>query len=59
MRLFVRDFVPFMVFVCILAALLWLIHVFLENRRWGRIFKLQTEAHGKLIDRFGNNQELR
>ncbi len=58
MRLFVRDFVPFMVFVCILAALLWLIHVFLENRRWGRIFKLQTEAHGKLIDRFGNNQEL-
>jgi len=58
MRLFMRDVVPFMVFLCILAALLWLIHVFLENRRWGRIFKLQTEAHEKLIDRFGNNQEL-
>lgn len=57
-RVFMNAVVPFLVFLCILAALLWLIHVFLENRRWGRIFKLQTEAHGKLIDRFSNNQEL-
>jgi hypothetical protein len=58
MNVFIRNFVPFLIFLCVLGALLWLIHVFLENRRWGRIFKLQTEAHGKLIDRFGNNQEL-
>jgi hypothetical protein len=32
--------------------------MFLENRRWNRIFRLQTEVHSKLIDRFGNNQEL-
>ena len=31
---------------------------FLENRRWGRIFKLQSEVHGRLIDKFGSNQEL-
>lgn len=49
---------PFLVFVCILGALLWLVRVLLENRRWGRIFKLQTEVHGKLIDRLGSNQEL-
>jgi hypothetical protein len=49
---------PFLAFVIVLAALLWLIHVLLENRRWGRIFKLQTEAHSKLIDRFSTNQEL-
>jgi hypothetical protein len=55
---FSREVGPFLVFLCLLASSLWLIHVFLENRRWGRIFKLQTEAHGKLIDRFGNNQEL-
>ena len=30
----------------------------MENRRWNRIFRLQTEVHTKLIDRFGNNQEL-
>ncbi len=49
---------PFLFFICILGALLWLIHTLLENRRWGRIFRLQTEVHGKLIDKFGNGQEL-
>jgi hypothetical protein len=32
--------------------------MFVENRRWSRIFKLQTDVHGKLIERFGSNQEL-
>jgi len=49
---------PFLVFLCILGALLWLIHVLLENRRWGRIFKLQTDVHGKLIEKFGTSQEV-
>lgn len=52
------DLVPFLVFLGILLALLWLTRQFLENRRWGRIFKLQTEVHGKLIERFGSSQEL-
>jgi hypothetical protein len=45
-------------FACILGTLLWLIRMLLENRRWNRIFKLQTEVHTRLIERFGNNQEL-
>jgi len=45
-------------FACFLGALIWLIRVLLENRRWSRIFKLQSEVHGKLIDKFGTNQEL-
>jgi len=49
---------PFLVFLCILSALLWLTHVLLENRRWNRIFKLQTDVHGKLIERFGTSQEV-
>ena len=44
--------------LCLLGSFLWLLHMFLENRRWSRIFRLQTEVHSKLIDRFGNNQEL-
>jgi hypothetical protein len=55
---FLGDLAPMIVFACVLAALLWLTRVFVENRRWGRIFKLQTEVHGKLIDRFGSSQEL-
>jgi hypothetical protein len=52
------DVAPAMVFLCVLGAILWLTRVFLENRRWSRIFKLQTDVHGKLIDRFGSSQEL-
>jgi hypothetical protein len=54
----INDGVPFLIFVCILGALLWLTHVLLENRRWNRIFKLQTDVHGKLIERFGTSQEV-
>lgn len=45
-------------FVCSAAALLWLIRLLLENRRWSRVFRQQTEIHSKLIDRFATNQEL-
>jgi len=45
-------------FACFLAAVVWLVRQFLENRRWSRIFKLQSEVHGRLIDKFGSNQEL-
>jgi len=57
-RELISSGVPFLVFLCILAALLWLMHVLLENRRWNRIFKLQTDVHGKLIERFGTSQEV-
>ena len=58
MRDLINDGIPFLVFLCILAALLWLTHVLLENRRWNRIFKLQNDVHSKLIERFGTSQEV-
>ncbi len=45
-------------FACFLSALIWLTRQFLENRRWSRIFKLQSDVHGRLIEKFGSNQEL-
>jgi hypothetical protein len=53
-----RAIGPFLVMATLLGTLLWLIRILLENRRWGRIFAMQTQVHGKLIDRFGNNEEL-
>jgi len=47
-----------LVFVGVIGSLLWLIRIFLENRRWSRIVRQQSEIHGKLIDRLANNQEL-
>lgn len=45
-------------FAAFLAALVWLIRLFVENRRWSRIFKLQSEVHGRLIEKFNSPQEI-
>jgi len=41
--------------MCLLA---WLIRSFIDYRRWGRVTRVQTEAHTKLLDRFSNNEDL-
>ena len=43
---------------CFLGAVLWLTRQFLENRRWSRMFKLQSDVHARLIEKFGSTQEL-
>jgi hypothetical protein len=48
---------PFMLLL-FFGTLIWLIRILLENRRWGRIFKMQTEVHGRLIEKLTNNEEL-
>jgi hypothetical protein len=55
---FSADYGPGIIFLFVLGALLWLIRLFLENRRWNRVLRLQTEMHTKLIDRFSSTQEL-
>lgn len=45
-------------FACFLGTLAWIIRQLLENRRWSRIFKLQSEVHARLIEKFGSTQEL-
>jgi hypothetical protein len=57
-RQYVQTVVQLLVFVGVVVALLWLIRILLENRRWSRLFRLQSEVHGKLIERFASNQEL-
>ncbi|HWG20237.1 MAG TPA: hypothetical protein VG225_06875 [Terracidiphilus sp.] len=52
------DLPPLLAFACFLAAAIWGIRVFVENRRWGRMFKLQSDVHGRLIDKFSSSQEL-
>jgi len=41
-----------------LLAFMWLARLFVENRRWNRIFRLQNQVHTKLIDKFSTNQEV-
>ena len=57
-REYMADLMGTLAFVGVVGTLLWLIRILLENRRWSRVFRLQSEVHAKLIDRFANNQEL-
>jgi hypothetical protein len=53
-----EDIIIFFVFLIVLSAILWLLRMLLQNRRWNRIFKVQTEIHTKLLDKLGGSQEL-
>lgn len=52
------DITPMIVMICVIGALLWLTKFFVENRRWTRIFKQNSDVHARIIERFGSNQEL-
>ncbi len=53
-----HDMVPIILFPAFLLAIVWVVRIFVENRRWNRTFKLQSEVHGRLIDKFTSSQEL-
>ena len=48
----------FVIMLTITGALGWLVRTAVDYRRWGRLAKVQAEAHTKLLDRFTGNEEL-
>ncbi len=54
----VSDLPPTLAVGSFLLAFLWILRLFVENRRWSRTFMLQNQVHTKLIDKFSSNQEL-
>jgi hypothetical protein len=42
----------------VVTALAWVIRMVVDYRRWVRLSKVQAEAHNKLLDRIGANEEL-
>lgn len=57
-RRFMLNVLQVPTFIVILAMLIWLIRILLENRRWSRVFRMQTEVHSKLLERFANSEDL-
>jgi hypothetical protein len=53
-----NDVVPFLVFLVITGTLLWILRVVLDNRRWYRVVRVQTEMHAKLLEKFGSSQDM-
>lgn len=50
--------VAFLLFVLVLAALLWVFRIVLENNKWNRLSKMQNELYSKLLDKCSTNEEL-
>jgi hypothetical protein len=48
----------FSVFAIILGAIIWLVRTVIDQRRWSRQSKVQTEVHTKLFDRLSSNEDL-
>jgi hypothetical protein len=40
------------------SGVIWLIKTLVEQRRWTRLSKIQTDVHNKLLDRFTANEDL-
>lgn len=49
---------PLIALILIGGAVLWLVRLLAENRRWGKAFRMQSEAHARLIEKFGASEEL-
>lgn len=49
---------PFLVFLVITAFVLWFLRTLLENRRWDKMARIQTDVHTKLLDKLGTSPEL-
>jgi hypothetical protein len=46
------------IFLTVTGALIWIIRMLVEYRRWQRASKVHTEVHNKLLDRFTSNEDL-
>lgn len=57
-RQYMMDIMQALIFAAAIGSLIWLIRILLENRRWSRVFRLQSDIHGKLIERFATADNL-
>src|SRR5262245_23837793 len=44
--------------LAIAGGLIWLIKTLVDQRRWSRLSKIQTDVHTKILDRFASNEDL-
>jgi hypothetical protein len=54
----VESIIVFGIFIFIAVVLAWLVRTIIEQKRWSRLSQQQAEVHNKILDRFGNTEEL-
>ena len=55
---FLEGISIFSVMLLFILSGIWLIRTIVQERRWGRISKTQSEVHAKLLDRFTASEDL-
>jgi hypothetical protein len=53
-----NTLIPFAIFFAVIGILGWLIRRFQEHRQWLRVWRTQSEAHSKLMDRMTTNEDM-
>lgn len=53
-----ETLVIFATFALIALALGWFVRTLIEQKRWSRLSRAQSEVHNKILDRFGSSEEL-
>ena len=54
----INDAGPVFAVLVFLFAGVYLLRLVMDNLRWKRVVRLQTDVHNKLLDKFGTSQEL-
>jgi hypothetical protein len=57
-RQLVGDIFGGIAFLIVTSVLVWVIKTLIDQRRWNRLSRVQTEVHSKLLERFTSNEEL-
>jgi hypothetical protein len=55
---FVEGLMAFLITGFIAFALAWFVRTVIEQKRWSRLSRTQSEVHNKILDRFGTTAEL-
>jgi hypothetical protein len=53
-----ESLIVFGIIIFIAAVLAWFVRTVIEQKRWNRLTSQQSEVHNKILDRFGNTEEL-
>lgn len=54
----ISAFLVFLGFISLAGLVAWAIKMVVDHRRWLRSWKVQNEAHSRLLDRLSSNEEL-
>jgi hypothetical protein len=50
--------VPLSIFFTAIVVLMWIVRNVADHRRWLRVWRAQSEAHSKLLDRLTSNEDM-